>query len=79
VKRSKRLKFPLLVKSISEEGSVGIARASIVTMMKVGRTRRVHSPPNQNPRHTEQYIAGREIYVSVIGNSALQTYTPWSW
>src|SRR2546430_13485828 len=25
VKRSKRLKFPLLVKSISEEGSVGIA------------------------------------------------------
>ena len=30
VKRSKRLKFPLLVKSISEEGSVGIARASIV-------------------------------------------------
>ena len=30
VKRSKRLQFPLLVKSISEEGSVGIARASIV-------------------------------------------------
>src|SRR5688572_28739316 len=30
VKRPKRLKFPLLVKSISEEGSVGIAQASIV-------------------------------------------------
>src|SRR5947207_13136905 len=30
VKRSKRLQFPLLVKSISEEGSVGLARASIV-------------------------------------------------
>ena len=25
----------------------------------------------------EQYIAGREIYVSVIGNQRLQTYTPW--
>ena len=30
VHRPKRLKFPLLVKSISEEGSVGIAQASIV-------------------------------------------------
>jgi hypothetical protein len=30
VRRPKRLKFPLLVKSISEEGSVGIAQASIV-------------------------------------------------
>jgi hypothetical protein len=29
VRRPKRLKFPLLVKSISEEGSVGIAQASI--------------------------------------------------
>ena len=30
VKRPKRLKFPLLVKSVSEEGSVGIAQASVV-------------------------------------------------
>jgi len=30
VRRPKRLTFPLLVKSISEEGSVGIAQASIV-------------------------------------------------
>src|ERR1051325_6518651 len=30
VRRPKRLKFPLLVKSISEEGSVGIAQASVV-------------------------------------------------
>ncbi len=25
----------------------------------------------------EQYIEGREVYVSVIGNRKLQTYTPW--
>jgi D-alanine-D-alanine ligase len=25
----------------------------------------------------EQYIEGREIYVGVIGNKRLQTYTPW--
>src|SRR5207249_3341049 len=30
VRRPKRLKFPLLVKSISEEGSVGISQASVV-------------------------------------------------
>jgi D-alanine-D-alanine ligase len=48
VRRPKRLKFPLLVKSISEEGSVGIAQASIVhddeklrsaSILFIGRTR----------------------------------------
>ena len=77
VKRSKRLKFPLLVKSISEEGSVGIARASIVNDEKLAE--RVEFIHRQTKTHAiaEQYIAGREIYVSVIGNQRLQTYTPW--
>ena len=78
VKRSKRLKFPLLVKSISEEGSVGIARASIVND-DAKLAERVEFIHRQTKTHAiaEQYIAGREIYVSVIGNQRLQTYTPW--
>lgn len=78
VKRSKRLKFPLLVKSISEEGSVGIAQASIVND-DAKLAERVEFIHRQTKTHAiaEQYIAGREIYVSVIGNQRLQTYTPW--
>jgi D-alanine-D-alanine ligase len=78
VKRSKRLKFPLLVKSISEEGSVGIARASIVNDDDK-LAERVEFIHRQTKTHAiaEQYIAGREIYVSVIGNLRLQCYTPW--
>jgi D-alanine-D-alanine ligase len=78
VKRSKRLKFPLLVKSISEEGSVGIARASIVNDDEK-LAERVEFIHRQTKTHAiaEQYIAGREIYVSVIGNLRLQCYTPW--
>ena len=78
VKRSKRLKFPLLVKSISEEGSVGIARASIVNDDEklAERVEFIHRQTNTHAI-AEQYIAGREIYVSVVGNQRLQTYTPW--
>lgn len=78
VKRSKRLKFPLLVKSISEEGSVGIARASIVND-DAKLAERVDFIHRQTKTHAiaEQYIAGREIYMSVIGNQRLQCYTPW--
>ena len=78
VQRSRRLKFPLLVKSISEEGSVGIAQASIVND-DTKLAERVEFIHRQTKTHAiaEQYIAGREIYVSVIGNQRLQTYTPW--
>jgi D-alanine-D-alanine ligase len=78
VKRSKRLKFPLLVKSISEEGSVGIARASIVNDDEK-LAERVEFIHRQTKTHAiaEQYIAGREIYVGVLGNQRLQCYTPW--
>jgi D-alanine-D-alanine ligase len=78
VQRPKRLQFPLFVKSVSDEGSVGIARASIVrddTQLK----ERVEFIHRQNQTHAiaEEYIEGREIYVSVIGNEKLQAYTPW--
>ncbi len=78
VRRPKRLKFPLLVKSISEEGSVGIAQASIVYDDEK-LAQRVEFIHRQNKTHAiaEQYIKGREIYVGLIGNQNIQTYTPW--
>ncbi|HKZ01133.1 MAG TPA: hypothetical protein VJ180_02780 [Pyrinomonadaceae bacterium] len=78
VRRPKRLKFPLLVKSISEEGSVGIAQASIVHDDEK-LTQRVEFIHRQNKTHAiaEQFIKGREIYVGLIGNQNIQTYTPW--
>ena len=78
VRRPDRLKFPLFVKSVSDEGSVGIARASIVRddeKLKE-RVEFIHSQ-NQTHAIAEQYVEGREIYVGVIGNQKLQTYPPW--
>jgi D-alanine-D-alanine ligase len=76
--RPKRLGFPLLVKSVTEEGSVGVAQASVVNDDEKLKER-VEFIHRQTQSHAiaEQYIEGREIYVSVIGNRRLQTYTPW--
>ena len=78
VTRQKRLRFPLMVKSVVEEGSVGIAQASVVNDdEKLGeRVEFIHRTTSSHAI-AEQYIEGREIYVSVIGNRKLQTYTPW--
>jgi D-alanine-D-alanine ligase len=78
VARPVRLKFPLFVKSVSEEGSVGISQASVVHD-DAKLAERVEFIHRQTGGHAiaEQYIEGREIYVSVIGNRKLQTYTPW--
>ena len=78
VVRPLRLKFPLFVKSVVEEGSVGISQASVVNddTKLAERVEFIHRQTN-NHAIAEQYIEGREIYVSVIGNRKLQTYTPW--
>src|SRR5258706_15570369 len=78
VRRPKRLKFPLLVKSISEEGSVGISQASVVhdDEKLTQRVEFIHRQ-NKTTAIAEQYIKGREIYVGVIGNQNVQTYSPW--
>jgi len=74
----RRMKFPLFVKSVVEEGSVGISQASVVNddAKLAERVEFIHRQTNSNAI-AEQYIEGREIYVSVIGNRKLQTYTPW--
>jgi D-alanine-D-alanine ligase len=76
--RPKRLKFPLFVKSVTEEGSVGIAQASVVhdDEKLAERVDFIHRQTNTHAL-AEQYIEGREVYVGVMGNRNLQTFTPW--
>ncbi|MGH9967782.1 MAG: D-alanine--D-alanine ligase family protein [Pyrinomonadaceae bacterium] len=78
VRRPKRLTFPLLVKSISEEGSVGISQASVVhdDEKLTQRVEFIHRQ-NKTAAIAEQFIKGREIYVGLIGNQNIQTYAPW--
>lgn len=78
VRRPRRLKFPLLVKSLIEEGSTGISRASVVhdDEKLVERVEFVHRQ-TKTPAIAEEYIGGREIYAGVIGNRRLQAYAPW--
>jgi len=78
VEASRRLKYPLFVKSVSDEGSVGISQASIVRDDEKLRERVefIHRQ-NQTAAIVEEFIEGREVYVGIIGNRKLQAYTPW--
>ena len=70
--------FPMLVKSLAEEGSVGIAQASVVhdAAELVERVAFLHDRHGTDAI-AEQYIEGRELYVGVMGNRKLQTFPVW--
>jgi D-alanine-D-alanine ligase len=78
IHRPKGLEFPLIVKSLVHEASLGISQASVVDSEEKLRERVqfIHQ------RHTsdaiaEQYIAGREFYVGIIGNERTQVLPVW--
>jgi D-alanine-D-alanine ligase len=73
-----RLKFPLFVKSATEDASLGISQASLVEDMKSLRERVefIHDQV-QSDALVEEYVDGREIYVGVLGNARLMTLPPW--
>jgi len=78
VRRSQRLKFPLIVKSLVKEASAGLSQASIVDSDEklVERVRFMHEHIGTDAI-AEQYIDGRELYVGVIGNHRLQVFPVW--
>ena len=78
VKRPPRLVFPLIVKSLIEHASVGIAQASVVDSDEklTERVRFIHERVGTDAI-AEQFIEGRELYVSVIGNERLAAYPAW--
>lgn len=78
IERPKRLAFPLIVKSVSEEASLGISQASIVEDDDKLRERVafIHNKIG-TAALVERYIEGRELYVGVLGNRHLQVLPVW--
>ena len=71
--RIRKLPYPMIVKSLIEEGSVGIAQASYVEDEAQLRERvAVLHEKTKGDAIAEQYINGRELYVTVLGNSRLE-------
>jgi len=78
VQRPKRLAFPLIVKSLTQEASIGISQASVVDTDEKLRERVafIHDSIG-TAAIVEQYIDGRELYVGVVGNQKLQALPVW--
>ena len=75
IKRPKRLKFPLFIKPLREEGSVGISQGSFVETDEAfeERVQFIHERMNQEAL-AEEYIEGRELYVSILDNDRLRVF-----
>ena len=73
--RPKRLKFPILVKPLKEEASLGISQASFVETDEQFKERVlfIHEKYD-NDVIAEEYIEGRELYVSILGHHRLQVF-----
>ena len=77
VRRRSWVRFPLIVKSLLEEASAGIAKASLVRNDEAltERVAFVHERL-ETDAIVEEFIEGREIYVGVLGNQRLQVLPP---
>ena len=78
IRRPRRLKFPVIVKSLTQEASIGISQASVVEddAKLRERVQFVHESVATDAI-AERFIEGRELYVGVIGNERLQVFPVW--
>lgn len=77
-KLTKRLAFPVIVKSLTQEASIGISQASVVddeTRLRE-RVQFIHDSIGTDAI-VEEYIDGRELYCGIIGNHRLQAFPVW--
>lgn len=74
----KRMDFPLIVKSLFCEASVGISEASVVESEEQlhKRVQFIHDRVG-TAAIVEQFIDGRELYVGAIGNGRLRVFPVW--
>ena len=78
VRRPRRLAFPLIVKSLTKEGSAGIAQTSLVYEDDKLAERVVFIHKRlRTDAIVERYIDGREFYVGILGNTRLQVFPIW--
>jgi D-alanine-D-alanine ligase len=78
IRAPKRARFPLIVKTVAEHASLGIAQASVVRDLDQLRERVlfVHERIGHDVI-AEEYIEGRELTVGVLGNERLTTFPVW--
>ncbi|MFQ5967233.1 MAG: ATP-grasp domain-containing protein [Acidimicrobiia bacterium] len=69
--------FPVIVKPVREDGSIGIGFSALAGSIKelMERIDELHADFN-HPVLIEQFIDGREIYVGVIGNARPEAFPP---
>jgi D-alanine-D-alanine ligase len=77
-KLSRKLTFPLFVKSATEDASLGIAQASIVESRAdlKDRIEFIHESTKTDAL-VEEYIEGQELYIGVCGNHRVTTFPVW--
>ncbi|MEZ5289941.1 MAG: ATP-grasp domain-containing protein [Vicinamibacterales bacterium] len=77
-RRPKRLTFPVIVKSLIYESSIGISQASVVANEEqlLKRVQFVHDTIG-TAAIVEQFIEGRELYAGVLGNDRLRVFPVW--
>ncbi len=75
IARPKQLKFPIVVKPVKDEASYGISQASFVETEEQFRERVafIHEKYDADVI-AEEYIAGRELYVGLMGNLRLTVF-----
>lgn len=74
----KKLRFPLIVKSLLYESSTGISQASVVANEdQLGRRVQFIHESVGTAAIVEQFVDGRELYVGVMGNARLQVFPVW--
>jgi D-alanine-D-alanine ligase len=63
------IKFPLIVKPVAEDGSIGIDNTSVVEGVKE-LMEKIHYIQDEfdSPALIEEYIEGREIYAAILGS-----------
>lgn len=78
VSKNLDLKYPLIVKSLVEEASLGISQSSVVNNYEklCERVQFIHENIGTDAL-IEEYVDGRELYVGVLGNKNLITLPPW--
>jgi D-alanine-D-alanine ligase len=71
------VEFPVIVKPVREDGSIGIGFDAVAANIRelMARIDQLHAAFD-HPVLIEQYVEGREVYVGVLGNDQPEAFPP---
>lgn len=77
-RRPGKLAFPIMVKSTTEDASLGVSRRSLVhSDEELEQQIGICHQETGTDALLEEYIEGRELYVGIIGNERLMNFPVW--